>query len=134
MHTPPTTSRISITATRLPRFTAETAARWPEGPEPITNKSYSLIAEPEILTHNPRRRFDPDAIRAFFATPAIIGYFYSREQLSTSLFEREHPKQQVNALILQRHLAVRLVNICNPKAKGRFRNEAQSPAIYLCAT
>src|SRR5579875_848743 len=43
MQTPPTTLRISTSATRLPFFTAETAARCPEGPEPMTRRSYFAI-------------------------------------------------------------------------------------------
>src|SRR5271163_3584427 len=54
MHTPPTSSRLSTSATRLPRFTATTADRCPEGPEPITNKSYSFIAGPEVSRSQPR--------------------------------------------------------------------------------
>src|ERR1700761_6135396 len=40
IQTPPTTLRISTRATRLPFLTADTAARCPEGPDPMTSKSY----------------------------------------------------------------------------------------------
>src|ERR1700744_6132133 len=43
MQTPPTTLRISTSATCLPLLTAETAARCPEGPEPMTSRSYFAI-------------------------------------------------------------------------------------------
>src|SRR5580700_9647521 len=39
-HTPPTTDRDSTTATRFFIFDAATAARCPEGPEPMTTRSY----------------------------------------------------------------------------------------------
>src|ERR1700739_4541829 len=39
-HTPPTTDRDSTTATRFFIFEAATAARCPEGPEPMTTRSY----------------------------------------------------------------------------------------------
>src|ERR1700722_17945307 len=51
MQTPPTTARDSMTATRFFILEAATAARWPEGPEPITTKSY-LAALIEV---SPRR-------------------------------------------------------------------------------
>src|SRR5215469_3984813 len=38
--TPPTTERDSTTATRFFIFEAATAARCPEGPEPMTTRSY----------------------------------------------------------------------------------------------
>src|ERR1700722_2112715 len=46
-HTPPTTERASTTATRFFILEAATAARCPEGPEPITVRSYltALIGE-----------------------------------------------------------------------------------------
>src|ERR1700677_3209038 len=40
MQTPPTTERDSTTATRFFILEAATAARWPEGPEPMTMRSY----------------------------------------------------------------------------------------------
>src|SRR5271166_3500776 len=40
MQTPPTTERASTTATRFFILEAATAARCPEGPEPITIRSY----------------------------------------------------------------------------------------------
>ena len=40
MQTPPTTERASITATRFFILEAATAARWPDGPEPMTARSY----------------------------------------------------------------------------------------------
>jgi hypothetical protein len=40
MHTPPTTARDSTTATRFFILEAATAARCPEGPEPMTIRSY----------------------------------------------------------------------------------------------
>ena len=40
MQTPPTTERASTTATRFFILEAATAARWPEGPEPMTIRSY----------------------------------------------------------------------------------------------
>src|SRR5580658_9761195 len=40
MQTPPTTERDSTTATRFFIFDAATAARWPEGPDPMTIRSY----------------------------------------------------------------------------------------------
>src|ERR1700739_634200 len=39
-HTPPTTDRASTTATRFFIFEAATAARCPDGPEPMTIRSY----------------------------------------------------------------------------------------------
>src|ERR1700691_4405173 len=48
-HTPPTTSRPSTTATRLPILAAATAALWPAGPEPITTKSYFTALMPFSL-------------------------------------------------------------------------------------
>src|SRR4051812_19717965 len=42
--TPPTRSRRSTTATRLPSFAPCTAARCPPGPEPITSRSRSTPA------------------------------------------------------------------------------------------
>jgi hypothetical protein len=41
MHTPPIMSGRSATATRRPSLAAATAALWPPGPDPITNKSKS---------------------------------------------------------------------------------------------
>src|SRR5215475_3581834 len=46
IQTPPTTLRISTSATRFPLFTAETAARCPEGPEPMTIRSYVSMRSP----------------------------------------------------------------------------------------
>ena len=43
MQTPPTTSRLSISATRFPNLAPWIAARCPAGPEPITIRSYALI-------------------------------------------------------------------------------------------
>ena len=40
MHTPPTTARASTTATRFFILEAATAARCPDGPEPMTTRSY----------------------------------------------------------------------------------------------
>jgi hypothetical protein len=40
MQTPPTTERDSTTATRFFIFEAATAARCPDGPEPMIIKSY----------------------------------------------------------------------------------------------
>ena len=40
MHTPPTTARASTTTTRFFILEAATAARCPEGPEPMTVRSY----------------------------------------------------------------------------------------------
>jgi hypothetical protein len=40
MQTPPTTERDSTTATRFFILEAATAARWPDGPEPMTMRSY----------------------------------------------------------------------------------------------
>src|SRR5580698_3270691 len=40
MQTPPTTERASTTATRFFILEAATAARWPEGPDPMTIRSY----------------------------------------------------------------------------------------------
>src|SRR5580692_1103552 len=51
--TPPTTDRASITATRFFILEAATAARCPEGPEPITVRSY-LTALMRISTVNER--------------------------------------------------------------------------------
>src|ERR1700691_4227687 len=42
MQTPPTTERASTTATRFFILEAATAARWPEGPEPMTMRSYLM--------------------------------------------------------------------------------------------
>jgi hypothetical protein len=39
VQTPPTISRRSTTAARLPSFAAWIAAFWPPGPEPITRRS-----------------------------------------------------------------------------------------------
>ena len=39
MQTPPTMSRRSTTAARLPSFAAAMAAFWPAGPEPMTRRS-----------------------------------------------------------------------------------------------
>src|SRR5918997_1657400 len=41
--TPPSRSRRSATATRLPSFAAWMAAFWPEGPEPMTSRSSSTV-------------------------------------------------------------------------------------------
>src|SRR5580692_4095527 len=49
MHTPPTTSRPSTTATRLPILEAATAALWPAGPEPIMTRSYFTALMPISL-------------------------------------------------------------------------------------
>src|SRR5208337_4871172 len=49
MHTPPTTSRASTTATRLPILAAATAALWPAGPEPIITRSYFTALMPISL-------------------------------------------------------------------------------------
>src|SRR4051794_26188092 len=40
MHTPPTTARDSTTATRFFILEAATAARCPDGPDPMTTRSY----------------------------------------------------------------------------------------------
>src|SRR5580658_2256073 len=61
MQTPPTTARDSITATRFFIFEAATAARWPEGPEPITARSY-LTALMRIVS----RGFVADTVAASY--------------------------------------------------------------------
>src|ERR1700757_845631 len=53
MHTPPTTARDSTTATRFFILEAATAARCPEGPEPMTVRSY-LTALMQISPQNER--------------------------------------------------------------------------------
>src|SRR5882672_2253224 len=53
MQTPPTTARDSTTATRFFILEAATAARCPEGPEPITMRSY-LTALMQISPVNER--------------------------------------------------------------------------------
>src|SRR4051812_43968677 len=46
MHTPPTTERASTTTTRFFILEAATAARWPEGPDPMTVRSYLTALMP----------------------------------------------------------------------------------------
>src|ERR1700735_3442413 len=55
MQTPPTTARDSMTAPRFFILEAATAARWPEGPEPITTRSY-LTALIEVSPGQGRRQ------------------------------------------------------------------------------
>src|SRR6185437_11335990 len=55
MQTPPTTERASTTATRFFILEAATAARCPEGPEPITVRSYLTALIPRFF---PPEHFD----------------------------------------------------------------------------
>src|SRR2546423_1720947 len=80
MHTPPTASRPSTMATRLPIFAALSAAFCPAGPEPMTTRStgerdivravalrVSDVFESELMTM--RRELS----RSFLPLPGVLG-------------------------------------------------------------
>src|SRR5215469_13856463 len=79
--TPPTTERDSTTATRFFIFEAATAARCPEGPEPMTIRSYlaALI------------RVSP----AFFAGSKYINKFQNGAFGTASRFPGEHTSIEI---------------------------------------
>src|SRR5687768_13611840 len=70
MHTPPIQSPRSTIATRLPSLAAPSAPFCPAGPEPITTRSYSVLA---ISAHLPRTFFVPSSTDTPTYPASVIG-------------------------------------------------------------
>src|SRR5687767_15612352 len=70
MHTPPIQSPRSTIATRLPSLAAPSAPFCPAGPEPITTRSYSVLA---ISAHLPRAFFVPSSTDTPTYPASVIG-------------------------------------------------------------